>query len=304
MESVHLVVDLAESGKRLDVFLAAHAPHVSRTHAAALARDGKVLVNGSSVRPAHRLAPGDRVDAQLDVPHALSADPEPIPLSVIYEDADMAVIDKPAGMVVHPAPGNDRGTLANALAARFPAATTVGDAGRPGIVHRLDKDTSGLIVVALSRAGMMSLQGQIGAREADRWYLALAGGHLSPSEGTVDAPIGRDPVHRSRMAVHGVAARPARTSYRALERLPGFDLVEAKLHTGRTHQIRVHMAALGHPIAGDALYNGAALRGLNRQFLHARTLQIRRPRDDRPMSFSSPLPGDLQAVLDALRAGK
>jgi 23S rRNA pseudouridine1911/1915/1917 synthase len=259
-----------------------------------------VAVNGRAARPAYRVAEGDEITVSDVRPSSLSAAPEDIPLSIVYQDADLAVIDKPAGLVVHPAPGHAGGTLANALAARFPATRDVGAEERPGIVHRLDRDTSGLMVVALTPAAHADLQAQIASREASRQYLALVAGHLPRREGTIEAPIGRDVHDRKRMAVHGAAARSARTSYRVLESLPGFDLVEASLHTGRTHQIRVHFSAVGHPLAGDSRYGGPGLPGLCRQFLHAYRLGVRSPSGGQRLTFESLLPADLRAVLEEL----
>jgi 23S rRNA pseudouridine1911/1915/1917 synthase len=243
----------------------------------------------------------DLVEVGLGEPAPLTAEPENIPLQVVYHDSDLAVIDKPAGLVVHPAAGHHSGTLANALAALFPQAPGVGRKDRPGIVHRLDKNTSGLMVVALNPAAQQSLQRQIAQRTAERSYLALACGHLAPTRATIEAPIGRDPRDRKRMAPHGIAARPAQTSYRVLEYLPDLSFLEARLHTGRTHQIRVHLAGIGHPIAGDEAYGGAALPGLHRQFLHAYRLSLCSPSSGELLTFSSPLPPELQRVLEDLR---
>jgi 23S rRNA pseudouridine1911/1915/1917 synthase len=290
-----------ESGKRLDSVLAAQLPDLSRSLIRGLIEDGKVTVNGRPAKPAHRLNTGDRVHVLVELQPSLTAEPEDIPLSVIYRDSDIAVIDKPAGLVVHPAPGHERGTLANALMAAFPNAAGVAPSERPGIVHRLDRDTSGLIAVALSPRGQASLRRQIASREALRQYVALVQGTPHPDRGIIDAPIGRDRNDRKRMAAHGVAARAARTEYRVLERLDGLALIEATLQTGRTHQIRVHLAAIGHPVAGDVTYHGPRLAGLDRQFLHAARLQIRVPESGDVISLESPLPGDLSAVLDRLR---
>lgn len=299
----HLTFTVAaeEAGKRADVVVAEHVPDISRSLARALVDDERVRVNGKAVKPSHRVVTGDEVEVEVVLPASISAAPESIPLRIVYQDTDLAVIDKPAGMVVHPAAGHAGGTLANALAARFPQTRGVGLEDRPGIVHRLDKDTSGLMVVALNPAAHASLQRQIAAHTAGRRYLALAAGRLEPERGTIEAPIGRDPGNRKRMAVHGVAARPARTSYRVLEYLPGFSLLDVALHTGRTHQIRVHLAALGHPLAGDRTYHGAPLDALQRQFLHAYHLALRSPSTGRDLEFSSPLPADLEGVLAELR---
>lgn len=287
-------------GMRLDVAAASAVPDLSRTLARALVERGQVWVGGNVCKPSYRLAQGDLVTITVDPPPSLSAAPEKIPLQVVYRDADMAVIDKPAGLVVHPAPGHPSGTLANGLTGMFPRAAEIGSEERPGIVHRLDKDTSGLIAVALSPAGQASLQGQIADRSAERRYLALVSGTISPPEGVIEAPIGRDQRHRKRMAVHGVAARPARTRYRIVGSCDGYSLLEAKLDTGRTHQIRVHLAAIGHPLAGDSQYGGPPVPGLDRQFLHAYRLALRIPSSGERLTFASDLPPDLRAVLDGL----
>lgn len=294
-------VQAAEAGRRLDVYLAEHEADVSRALAARLAREGHVRINGQTAKPAQKVNAGDLVEAEIIYPPAISAAPEEIPLPIIYHDSDVAVINKPAGLVVHPAPGHAGGTVANALAALFPQTSKVGAEGRPGIVHRLDKDTSGLMVAALSPAAHVSLQRQIAARQASRRYLALVPGAMQPEQGTIEAPIGRDPRDRRRMAVHGAAAREARTGYATLEALNGYSLLEATLHTGRTHQIRVHLAAAGHPIVGDRTYHGPPLVGLDRQFLHAYQLDFAHPSTGEDMHFESDLPPDLQAVLERLR---
>lgn len=301
--SAHLVADLAVAGKRVDAAVAAQLPDLSRSLVRSLIDEGRVRVNGQSVRPAYRLKAGDEISIEPIISPSLRMHPEEIPLQVLYEDHDLAVIDKPARLVVHPAAGHEGGTLANAVLARFPNAPVAGQETRPGIVHRLDKDTSGLIVIALNPRAQISLQRQIGEREAERRYLALATGKVEPAEGTIEAPIGRDPGNRKRMSVHGIAARPARTSYRVIEYLGGFTLLDVRLHTGRTHQIRVHLAALGHPVAGDRTYHGASLSGLDRQFLHAYRLSLRSPSSGETLDFRSPLPADLQAVLETLGAG-
>jgi len=288
-------------GTRLDVYVSESMPSVSRALAARLAREEHILVNGNPAKPSHRLNAGDVVEAEIIHPAAISAAPEDIPLVIIYQDEDVAVIDKPPGLVVHPAPGHAGGTLANALAAQFPRSAGVGGRERPGIVHRLDKDTSGLMVAALSPEAHRSLQAQIAARRAGRRYLALVPGRMRPEQGTIDAPIGRDPRNRKRMAVRGVAPRDARTSYQTIELLPGYSLLEASLHTGRTHQIRVHLAAAGHPVAGDRTYQGPPLPGLERQFLHAYRLSFAHPKTGQDLQFESALPPDLRRVLDDTR---
>jgi 23S rRNA pseudouridine1911/1915/1917 synthase len=292
-----------QAGMRLDVAVASADPDLSRTLARALIDGGQVRVGGNVCKPAYRLVPGDVVVVTVEPPPSLSAAPEALPLQVVYQDADMAVIDKPAGLVVHPAPGHPGGTLANGLVGMFPQSAGVGGEERPGIVHRLDKDTSGLIAVALSPAGQMSLQAQIADRSAERRYLALVSGTMSPVEGVIEAPIGRDERHRKRMAVHGAAARPARTRYRVVRICSGYTLLEAKLDTGRTHQIRVHLAAIGHPVAGDSVYGGPTVPNLDRQFLHAYRLALRIPSTGERLTFAADLPADLRSVLDQLGCG-
>jgi 23S rRNA pseudouridine1911/1915/1917 synthase len=218
-------------------------------------------------------------------------------LRIVHLDDDLAVIDKPAGLVVHPAPSHSGPTLVSELGDLLGG----GDPERPGIVHRLDKDTSGLMVVARNPETLTALQAAVRERTVERRYLALAGGRLGSRTGTIDAPIGRASKQRTRMAVSGAASRQARTHFEVLELLPRESYVEARLETGRTHQIRAHFAAIGHPITGDPTYGGALRYGLRRQFLHAHRLAFRHPRDGAPLDFSSPLPDDLAAALEAAR---
>lgn len=300
-DSVNFTIDEEGCTSRLDVVIARHIPSISRTTAGLLARDGHVRVNGREAKPSYRVNPGDRVEVDVVLPPSLSARPQEIPLSIVYRDGDLAIVDKPAGLVVHPSAGHEDGTLANALASRFPQTAGVGTQDRPGIVHRLDKDTSGLMVVALTAEAHVSLQHQIAERTAGRAYLALTAGRVEPEAGTIDAPIGRDPTNRKKMAIHGIASRPARTSYEVLEYLDEFSYLQARLHSGRTHQIRVHFAAIGHPLAGDAVYQGPAVPGLHRQFLHAYRLTLRSPGTGEQLEFVSPLPPDLRLILARLR---
>jgi 23S rRNA pseudouridine1911/1915/1917 synthase len=301
MSARELTVSADEAGARLDSLLAARLPELSRSGASALIREGLVTADGKPAKPAHRVREGESLSVEMPPPLPRAVNPEHLHLDVVFRDEDIAVVDKPAGLVVHPAPGHWSGTLANAVLAAFPSAGKAGSADRPGIVHRLDKDTSGLIAIALSPAGMKSLHRQIAAREARRQYLALVRGELRPSEGVIDAPIGRDSADRKRMSPFGVAARPARTRYRALERFPDSSLIEATLETGRTHQIRVHLAAIGHPVAGDATYGGPGLPGLMRHFLHAYRLRLRVPSTGEFVELEAPLPPELDDVLKRLR---
>ncbi|HEX8919681.1 MAG TPA: RluA family pseudouridine synthase [Chloroflexota bacterium] len=295
------IVESSHDEGRLDATLARRVPELSRAVLRRLIESGLVAVNGSTVKPSHRLKRGDQIIVTRQPPASLRAEPEDIDLEVVYQDGDLAVIDKPAGLVVHPAPGHERGTLSNALMARFPHMETGGSTERPGIVHRLDKDTSGLIVIALNSATHRALQKQISERSLDRRYLALVGDQPHPDAATIRAPIGRDIRVRNRMAVFGATARPAETTYVTLKRFAGYTLLEARLHTGRTHQIRVHLASIGHAIAGDTTYGGPTIPGLDRQFLHAYQLSLTLPESGERLTLTSPLPPDLESAMARLQ---
>lgn len=295
---------LVESdGQRLDRYLARRLPDHSRTAVQRLIAEGRVLVNGLPTKAAYRPQVGDIVEIALPTVVEGGPRPEAIPLDIIYEDADLAVVNKPAGMVVHPAPGHPGGTLMNALMARYPELAAEGGE-RPGIVHRLDRDTSGLILVALNRATQWRLQRLFARRAVPKRYLALVEGTLQPLRGLIEAPVGRDPRCRQKMAVVQRGGRPARTAYRVREYLPGYTLVLVRPQTGRTHQIRVHFAAIGHPVAGDLIYGGRPVAGLQRQFLHAWRLTIPIPSTGEWRTFTAPLPADLEEVLRELRASR
>ncbi len=285
--------------ERLDKFLASRETDLSRAQIAGLVAGGLVKVDGAIVKSSYRLRGGETVEMEMLPPPPSGVSPQEIPLSVIYEDEDILVIDKPAGMVVHPAPGHRRDTVANALLARLPDIEEVGDEQRPGIVHRLDMDTSGLMVAAKNRRAHRHVSGQIKDRSVLKGYTALAKGNIDPPEGVIKARIGRDNRNRKRMAVVDLG-REAETSYRAVESAPGYTLLEVFPKTGRTHQIRVHLSALGYPIVGDALYGGKDPR-LERQFLHAHLLGIRLPGTGEYREFTSPLPADLKAFLSQLK---
>ncbi len=296
----------SDAGERLDRAITARLPEVSRSYAANLIERGHVTVNGApTTKAGHKLKPGDLVSVELPTPEPSGLQAESIPLNVIYEDADLLVIDKPAGMVVHPAPGHSGGTLVNALLAHVPELELdMGDEARPGIVHRLDKDTSGLMVVAKRRAAHEALSRQMAARTMRKEYLALVRGKPTPPSAIIDAPIARDPRDRQRMAVVQ-GGRPARTRYSTEQVYGSYTLVRCALETGRTHQIRVHMSSTGHPILGDATYGKATLRdaerlGLYRQFLHATKLGFTIPSVGEWREFDSPLPEELQRVLAAI----
>ena len=294
----------ADVRERLDKFVAARVSDLSRTAVQRLIDDGCVTVNGAVTGAAHKVGQGDEIVVRVPPPAPATIEAENIPLSIIYEDADLIVIDKPAGLVVHPAAGHDRGTLVNAILAHAPDLRGVGGEKRPGIVHRLDKDTSGLIVVAKHDAAHRDLQRQFRARTVRKTYLALVEGRLVLREGIVDAPIARDLGHRKRMAV-SPQGRPSRTRYRVLREWsiePAvFSLVEVYPETGRTHQIRVHLAWLGHPLVGDTVY-GRRKQWLpiGRHFLHAASLTFRLPSSGQERTFTSRLPDDLDRVLRLL----
>src|SRR5215218_544840 len=289
-------------GARLDRYVADQLPDLSRGTVQALIESGRVLVDGQQRKPKFRITPGEVVSVEIPPPRIDEILPDPIPLAVVYEDADVIVVNKPAGMVVHPAPGHPRGTLANALVAHVPG-LAVGGSQRPGIVHRLDKDTSGLIVAAKTDRGRTALVAQWESRSVEKTYLALVLGSVGDEEATIDAPIGRDPKNRQRMTVLR-SGRPAVTRFHVVERFPNATLLKLSIETGRTHQIRVHLAFIGHPIVGDQLYGSAraTLPQLDRQFLHASGLAFQLP-DGTALRLEAPLPDDLHAVLEELRVG-
>jgi 23S rRNA pseudouridine1911/1915/1917 synthase len=294
---VRFAVNGEEAGTRLDVVLAARAG-VSRSAAQKLIEEGRVSVAGRAARKRDGLHEGDEVAYELppELPSVLDA--EDVPYGIVYEDEWLLVVDKPAGVVVHPAPGNEHGTLAQGLVAH---GARGGHERRPGIVHRLDKDTSGLLIVSKTEQSYRLLVAAMERREIKRTYLALLSGDLPQDEGSIDAPIGRHVRDRKRMSLHSHAARPAVTHFRVLGRAAGYTLARVRLETGRTHQIRVHFAALGYPVAGDAQYGrGPRPEGLGRQFLHAAQLAFAHPDDGRQVEFSSPLPPDLSAFLETL----
>jgi 23S rRNA pseudouridine1911/1915/1917 synthase len=290
-----LVADVP--GVRLDKFVAAKCPELSRTRAQELVATGFITVNGRPAKSGFKLASHDRVDISIPPgpPSALS--PEPIPLKIVYEDGDLLVVDKPAGLPVHPAPGHPSHTLVNAVLNYLPALADA-DSLRPGIVHRLDKDTSGLIIVAKNRPAHENLSDQFKARSVSKTYIVLVRGKLEPVSGIIEAAIGRDPRHRQRMAVVE-KGRDARTEYRVLKYIGDHSLLEIRPQTGRTHQIRVHLAAIGFPVLGDAAYGIKSPR-LSRQFLHASRLGFSLPSSGRHVEFTSPLPADLEQALSLL----
>jgi 23S rRNA pseudouridine1911/1915/1917 synthase len=300
LEPLLLLVKPEEVNRRLDRYLALALPDLSRSYAQQLIADGHVRVGGKIVKPSYAVQPADEISVTLPLPQPTDIVPENIPLTVVYEDADLLVVDKPAGMVVHPAPGHATGTLVNALLFHYPD-MRIGDDLRPGIVHRIDRDTSGLLVVAKNDRAKTQLQDQQQARRMLKIYLALIEGHFKEPQGVIDAPIARHPTDRLRMAIIQ-NGRSARTHYRTCEILGPYSVIEAKLETGRTHQIRVHFTHKHHPIVGDPLYGPnrqSQQLGLKRQFLHAQRLGFTRL-DGQWIECVSPLPDDLQSVLDHL----
>jgi len=297
------VDDVAEGERpRLDRYLAARFAGFSRSALQRWIDEGLVQVDGRPAKASQKVAKGQRIRVAVPPPAPEDLVPEPRPLDILYEDADLVLLNKPPGEVVHPAPGHPTGTLVQALLAHCTDLTGVGGRLRPGIVHRLDKDTSGLLLVAKNDRAFRALQEQFKAREVRKAYLALVHGHLREPAGRIEAPIGRDPRSRQRMAVVP-GGRPAVTRYRVLRTVGPYTLVLALPVTGRTHQVRVHFAFLGHPVAGDALYGPR--RGpfpFPRQFLHAWCLGFRHPSTGEWMQVQAPLPADLRAVLRALVA--
>jgi 23S rRNA pseudouridine1911/1915/1917 synthase len=301
------LVRAADAGRRLDEVTAA-AAGVSRARAARWAEEGRLLVDDRPRPKAHRLRGGERL-AWRPPPPPPAGGPaaEDLPLAVRYEDDRLLVVAKPAGLVVHPGPGHPTGTLVNALLGRAGTALAVGGAAdRPGIVHRLDKDTSGLLLVAKDDAAHLALSRDLAARRVERRYLALVQGRLPAATGTIDRPVGRHPRDRKRMAALAEGGRAAVTHWRVLETLPAVQLIEATLETGRTHQVRVHLAAARRPLVGDRTYGAdptlAARLGAGRPFLHAWRLGFRHPTDGHRVELTEPLPPDLQRVLDRLGA--
>ncbi len=321
-QATEIVVE--HGGDRLDRYISEHLPELSRATVQRLLDEGNIRVDGRDRKASYHVQPGETISIRIPPPEPTAARAENIPLDIVYEDANVIVVDKPAGMVVHPAAGHSGGTLVNAVLAHA-RELNVGGEERPGVVHRLDADTSGLIIIAKNDAALHDLQAQFKSREVHKTYLALVEGKIQPPRGKIVAPIGRDPQHRQRMAVipnppasppsragsatlrgdegerAGRKAREAITVYRTLANLDGYTLVAAEPQTGRTHQIRVHLAFVGFPIVGDKVYGSKKKNrfGLTRQFLHAWKLVFTLP-GGRPAEFTAPLPEDLREVLQDL----
>jgi 23S rRNA pseudouridine1911/1915/1917 synthase len=291
----NLVVD--EPGTRLDKYVTERCPELTRTQTQKLIREGYITVNGGVARAGLKLDTGDRLTVKIPPATPEILQPEQIPLNIIYEDDDLLVIDKPAGLAVHPAPGHPAHTLVNAVLSHLSSLPDTGDWQRPGIVHRLDKDTSGVMLIAKNSDAYQNLTDQFRSRSVVKRYQVLVKGHLSPLDGVIEAPVGRDPRHRQRMAVvEESKGREAKTGYHVIEYVGDYTLLEVKPETGRTHQIRVHLKAIGYPVAGDRVY-GVKSPHLQRQFVHASLLGFKLPSTGDYVEFTSPLPPDLETAL-------
>jgi 23S rRNA pseudouridine1911/1915/1917 synthase len=315
-----ILVDESDQDRRLDAMVAAHLPACSRSLAANLIANHKILVDNQPKKPAYRVRSGQEIIGRIPAPEPVEFKPEPIALDILYQDRHIVVLNKPAGLVVHPAPGHRRGTLVNALLYHCPDLGGIGGEIRPGIVHRLDKDTSGTMVVAKNAQALEILAQQFKTRTVRKKYLALVYGDLKNDEGTINLPIGRHPVHRNRMSTTTRKGRSAETSWRVREKFKAITLLELTLKTGRTHQIRVHCTAMGHPIVGDQVYRSrkwlkdidrlfsgesssmvAQLKAVPRQMLHAWRLRLTHPDTGEIMTFESPIPTDMETVIEKLR---
>ena len=303
METLEFTAAPADAGQRLDRWLAGQAGAPSRSALQGLMEAGFVRRNGAPANKKDKMAAGDRITLTLPDPQPIEAQPQNIPLDIVYEDDHLLVVNKPKGMVVHPAPGNPDGTLVNALLYHCRGRLSgVGGAIRPGIVHRIDKDTSGLLVVAKDDLTHQGLSEQMAVHAIHRVYHAVVYGNIRQDTGTIEAPIGRDPRDRKRMAVTPGQGKRACTHWQVLERFGRFTLLACRLETGRTHQIRVHMAHIGHPLAGDPVYGPrSVIRDLQGQCLHAKELGFRHPVTGQEMRFDSPLPAYFTTFLERLR---
>ncbi len=305
MNVIALTAAAENKGERIDKFISENTEDISRSYAARLCADGLVLVNGKAADKNLKLKGTETIEVSVPEPETIELKPENIPLDIVYEDNDVIVINKPAGMVVHPAPGNENGTLVNALLYHCgDSLSAINGVIRPGIVHRIDKDTSGLLVAAKNNEAHLKLSEQLKARKAVRKYIALVNGNIKEDSGTINKPIGRSSADRKKMAVTA-NGREAVTHYNVLERFGRYTLTECVLETGRTHQIRVHMAAIGHSLVGDKTYGIKKEKfNLSGQLLHARTIGFVHPSTGEMMQFSSELPDYFTDVIEKLRAEK
>ncbi len=308
------IVETGEQGQRLDVFLARRDPSLSRSRVQRLIQQDAVRAGGRPVRSSHKVREGETIDCEIAPADEYDVVPEDIPLSVIYEDSSLLVVDKPAGMVVHPAAGHRQGTLVNAILFHCRDLSGIGGLLRPGIVHRLDKDTSGLLMVAKSDRAHQALAQQFKLRQVTKTYLALAYGDVKEDQGLIDLPVGRHPQDRKKMSTRSSRGREAATRWQVQERYGAATLLEVDIETGRTHQIRVHLHAIGHPVVGDSVYGDAprantvkepalrtALKTMKRQALHAAHLSFSHPLTGEPLAFSSSPPADMAQLCNALR---
>ncbi len=305
MNVITLTAAAENKGERIDKFISDSVDNISRSYAAKLCTDGLVLVNGKAADKNLKLKGTETIEVSLPEPETIELKPENIPLDIVYEDNDVIVINKPAGMVVHPAPGNENGTLVNALLYHCgDSLSAINGVIRPGIVHRIDKDTSGLLVAAKNNEAHLKLSEQLKARKAVRKYIALVNGNIKEDSGTINKPIGRSSADRKKMAITA-NGREAVTHYNVLERFGRYTLTECVLETGRTHQIRVHMASIGHSLVGDKTYGIKKEKfNLSGQLLHARTIGFVHPSTGEMMQFSSELPDYFSDVIEKLRAEK
>ncbi|MCP4693713.1 MAG: RluA family pseudouridine synthase [Desulfobacterales bacterium] len=311
--AISFVVEAPEMGDRLDSVTASRVSGLSRSLAASLIKKGAVRVEGDARKPGYRVRTGDRIYAVIPEPEPAAAAPEPMDLNILHEDRCIIVIDKPPGMVVHPGPGHRRGVLVNGLMHHCPQIAMVGDETRPGVVHRLDKDTSGVLIAAKTNAAHRHLTRQFKARTIRKNYIALIYGETLSTTGVITLPIGRDPFNRKRMSVNSPTGRASETRWEVIERLNGAALIDVDLRTGRTHQIRVHCAAMGRPVVGDAVYGRRRkMRGASpadadplarapRQMLHARRIQFQHPGDGETVVFEAAMPRDMKDLLGELR---
>lgn len=297
------VVESGDAGERLDKFVTESTQEdaISRSQIQQWIKNGDVTVDGSAAKPNYKLSAGETVTLRIPDPVELNIEPEPIPLDVVYEDADVIVVNKPRGMVVHPAPGHYSGTLVNALLHHCRDLSGINGVLRPGIVHRIDKDTSGLLMAAKNDKAHLSLAAQLKAHTVTRKYIAVVHGNVAHDRGTIDAPIGRDPSDRQRFTVTDKNGKEAVTHFIVLDRIQDYTVLELKLETGRTHQIRVHMKYIGHPLVGDPMYGRSKGNPIEGQALHAGVLGFAHPADGRYLEFAAELPEDMKHLLDVLR---
>ncbi|GJI59473.1 MULTISPECIES: RluA family pseudouridine synthase [Bacillus] len=301
MNQVNIAVSEEQTSERLDKFLSTTEPEWSRTQVQQWVKDGLIEVNGKQVKANYKVQAGDQIKVEIPDPEALDVEAESMDLDIYYEDEDVLVVNKPRGMVVHPAPGHVTGTLVNGLMAHCNDLSGINGVMRPGIVHRIDKDTSGLLMVAKNDMAHESLVNQLVAKTVTRKYTAVVHGIIQHDTGTIDAPIGRDKKDRQSMTVTKENAKQAVTHFDVMERFKDFTVVECRLETGRTHQIRVHMKYIGYPLAGDPKYGPRKTVDFNGQLLHAGVLGFDHPRTGEYMEFTAPIPADMQAFIDSLR---